>query len=190
MRAEAAQLPALALPSPWPVCLRATPLLRVASVRLEEVDQAGWLMYRLHGMYVAVLSAHMGAEVAARREVGAGPLVFAIARRRPPDARRGYPWGQLDAAHIPRPANDAIGFARRPATGVAVGGVVCDGSRAVGRLRWLLGQGHVTYVELAQDSKAHAERALPAPSNHRLRGVTLPLRNRCQVLKMALDALH
>ena len=58
------------------------------------------------------------------------------------------------------------------------------------RLRWLPGQGHMTYVELALDFEAHAERALPAPSNHRLQGVTLPLRTRGQVLKMALDALQ
>ena len=58
------------------------------------------------------------------------------------------------------------------------------------RLRWLPGQGHVTYVELALDFEAHAARALPAPSDHRLRGVTLPLRTRGQVLKMALDALQ
>ena len=59
-----------------------------------------------------------------------------------------------------------------------------------GQLRWLPGPGHVTYVELALDFEAHAERALPAPSDHRLRGVTLPLRTRGQVLKMALDALQ
>ena len=40
----------------------------------------------------------------------------------------------------------------------------------------------MTYVGLALDFEAHAERALPAPSDHRLRGVTLPLRTRGQVL--------
>ena len=50
----------------------------------------------------------------------------------------------------------------------------------------------MTYVELALDFEAHAERALPAPSDHRLRGITLPLRTSTmgQVLKMALDALQ
>ena len=48
----------------------------------------------------------------------------------------------------------------------------------------------MTYLELALDFEAHAEWALPAPSDHRLRGVTLPLRTRGQVLKMALDALQ
>ena len=104
VRAEAAHLPAVALLSAWPVCVRATGLLPAALVRLEEVDQAGQLMYRLYGIYLALLSACMGAEVAARRDTGAGPSVFAIARRRPPDARRGYPWGKLGAGpHPPAP---------------------------------------------------------------------------------------
>ena len=65
---------------------------------------AGRLMYRLYGTYLAVLSARMGAEVAARGDAGAGPSVFAIARRCPPDARPGYPWGQQGAGpHLPAP---------------------------------------------------------------------------------------
>ena len=48
----------------------------------------------------------------------------------------------------------------------------------------------MTYVELALDLEAHAERALPALGDHRVRGVTLLLRTRGQVLKMALDALQ
>ena len=53
------------------------------------------------------------------------------------------------------------------------------------QLRWLPGQGHVTYRVLTLHFEAHA-----APSDHRLRGVTLPLRTRGQVLKTALDALQ
>ena len=149
-------------------------------------------MYRLYGMYLAVLSARMGAEVAARRDAGAGPSVFAIARRRPPAARRGYPWGQLGAGpHRPAPPAAPLALRAGPPPGWP-----WEASFAVallqwaGQLRWLPGQGHVTYVELALDFEAYAERALPAPSDHRLRGVTLPLRTRGQVLKMALDALQ
>ena len=192
VQAEAAPLPALALPQAWPVCLRATGLLPAALVQPEGVEQAGRLMYRLYGMYLAVLSARMGAEVAARRDAGAGPSVFAIARRRPPDARRGYPWGQLGAGpHRPAPPAAPLALRAGPPPGWP-----WEASFAVallqwaGQLRWLPGQGHVTYVELALDFEAHAERALPAPSDHRLRGVTLPLRTRGQVLKMALDALQ
>ena len=185
--AEAAQLPALALPSAWPVCLCATGLLSAVLVRPEEVDQAGRLMYRLYGMYPAVLSAHMGAEVAARRDAGAGSSVFAIARRRPPDARRGYPWGQLGPGPHPPPlalrAGPPLGWPWGASFAMAL-------LQWASRLRWLPGQGHVTYVEPALDFEAHTERALPAPSDHRLRGVALPLRTTGQVLKMALDALQ
>ena len=45
-------------------------------------------------------------------------------------------------------------------------------------------------MEMALDLEAHAERALPAPSDHRLRGVILPLHTRGDVLKMALDAMQ
>ena len=48
----------------------------------------------------------------------------------------------------------------------------------------------MTYVELALDLKAHAERALPALSDHRPRGDTPALRSKGRVLKMALDALQ
>ena len=44
-------------------------------------------------------------------------------------------------------------------------------------------------MELALDFEAHTERALVAPGDHWLRGVTLPLRTRGQELKTALDAL-
>ena len=76
MQAEAAQLPALALPLAWLVCVRATGLLPAALVQPEDVDQAGRLMYCLYGMYLALLSARMGAEVAARHDAGAGPSVL------------------------------------------------------------------------------------------------------------------
>ena len=48
----------------------------------------------------------------------------------------------------------------------------------------------MTYLELALDFEAHAERGLPAPGDYWLRGLTLLLRTGDQVLKLALDALH
>ena len=141
-------MPALALPSAWPVCLRATGLLPAVLVRPEEVDHAGRLMYRLYGTYLTVL--------AARRHAGAGPLVFAIARRHPPDARRGYPWGQLGAGpHPPAPPSAPLALRAGPPPGWP-----WEASFAMAllqwasRLRWLPGQGHVTYVELALDFEA------------------------------------
>ena len=192
VQAEAAQLPALAVPTAWPVCLRATGLLPAALVRQDEEDQAGRLMYRLYGMYLAVLAARMGEEVAARRDAGAGPSVFAVARRRPPDARRGYPWGQLGAGpHLPAPPAVLLALRAGPPPGWPWEASFAEALLLqASQLRWLPGQGHVTYVELAVDLEAHAERALSAHSDHKLRAVTLPLRARGQVLKRALDALQ
>ena len=75
-------------------------------------------MYRPYGMYLAVVSARMGAEVAARRDAGAGPSVFAITRRHPPDARRGYPWGQLGPSpHPPAPPKALLSLRAGPPPG-------------------------------------------------------------------------
>ena len=189
MQAEAAPLLALALLLAWPVCLRATGLLPAALVTPEEVEQAGRLMYRLYGMYLAVLSAPMGVEVAARRGAGGGTSVFAIARRRPPDARRGYPWGQLGASlYPPAPPTAPLALRAGPPPGwPSEASFTMALLWWVSRLWWLPRQGHVTYVEL--DFEGHVERSVPAPTDHRLRGVTLPLRTRGQVLRMALHVL-
>ena len=149
-------------------------------------------MYHLYGMYRAVLSARMGAEIAAPRDAGTGPSAFDIWRRCPPDARRRYPCGQLGAGPRP-PAPPTALLAMRASSPP---GRPWEASFAVAllqwasRLRWLPRQGNVTYVELALDFEAHAERALPGPIDHRLRGVTLPLCTRGQVLKIARDALQ
>ena len=52
---------------------------------------------------------------------------------------------------------------------------------------WLPGQGQVTCGELALDFEEHAGRALLAAPGHKLAGRVLPLRERAQVLKLALD---
>ena len=161
---EAAQLLALGLPSAWLVCLRTTGLLPVALVRPEEVDQAGWLMYHLYGMYLAVPSARMGADVAARRDAGAGPSFFAIVRSRLPDARRGYSWGQLGAGpHPPAPPTAPPALRAGPPPGSP-----CEASFGMvllqwaSRQRWVIGQGHVTYVEVAPGLRG--PRGLSRPS--------------------------
>ena len=150
----------MALPSAWPVCLRATGLFPAALVQPEDVDQAGRLMYRLYGMYLAVLSARMGAEVAARRDAGAGPSVFAITRRHPPDARRGYPWGQLGAGpHPPTPPTAPMALRAGPPPGWPwEASFAMTLMQWASRLRWLPGQGHVTYVL--------RPRKLPTPAAH------------------------
>ena len=50
--------------------------------------------------------------------------------------------------------------------------------------------GHVSYVKLALDFEVHMGKALLARGDHRLRGVTLPLRMRSHLLRQALDRLQ
>ena len=121
VQAEAAQLPALALPSVWQVCLHVTGLLPAALVRPKEVDQAGRLMYRLYGMYLAVLSAHLGAEVETRARFPRSLLSRADTLPMRGGATPGDNWAR---AHIRRrhqrrrwlcaPARRRGGHGRRP----------------------------------------------------------------------------
>ena len=83
-------------------CLWATGLLPAALAAQSELDQACQLMYRLYGMYLAVLSACMEAEVATHEDAGAGSSVFTATRGHPPDARRGNPWWQLGERPPPK----------------------------------------------------------------------------------------
>ena len=73
---EATALQALACPVAWPVCLRATGLLLLALVGEGEDAQAERLLYRLNGVYLAVLSARRAAEEAARLGGDAASTVF------------------------------------------------------------------------------------------------------------------
>ena len=50
----------------------------------------GQLMYRLYIMYLAVM---LGDGFVSHGDAGAGPSIFAAARRRPPDMPQGYPGG-------------------------------------------------------------------------------------------------
>ena len=103
-------------------------LLLAALVGPKEVDQVGRLMYRPYGMYVAVLSARTGAEVVARRNARAGPPCLCDCAQTSSPCAPGLPLRTT----VRRPASPgAAGFARRPAAGVAVGGVFRNGAPAV-----------------------------------------------------------
>ena len=165
---EAMALPAQALLAAWPVCLRAIGLLPLALVGEGEDAQVGWLLYRLYGMYLAVLSARPRQ----RRRLGCGET-------RPPrclarhgvGARirdRGTGWSSWRMALHSAPAGDPLqlppgplvwwpwerSFAETPV-------------RWASALQWVLGLGRVTYAELALDFESHSNRALPARPGHR-----------------------
>ena len=65
-----------------PVCLRSADLLPLTLAGAGEGAQAERLMYRLCGMYLAVLSARKAAEEAARLNEDAASAVFSPARGR------------------------------------------------------------------------------------------------------------
>ena len=161
---EARALPALALPAAWPVCLKATGLLPLALAGAGEDAQAGQLLYRLYGMYLAVLSARRAAEEAARLGGDVASTVFVPARGGGPDSRQGYGWEQLaDGPLRPAPALDPLQLPQGP-----LAGWPWDRSFAEALVRWalvlqwVLGSGQVTYAELALDFESHSNRALPA----------------------------
>ena len=190
VEAAARPLPTLAVPSAWPACLRSAGLLPLALVPDSDALQlAKDLLYRLYGMFLAVLAARKTALDAAEQRGDQRSTVFGPARGRAPDARAAYPWHQLGAGPLPRPP------ARPPLDAPA--GLPPQWPweatflhallRWAGALLWLPGQGQVTYAELALDFEEHAGRALPAAPGHRLAGRVLPLRARAHVLKLALD---
>ena len=66
---------------------------------------------------------------------GGGGSVFAVARKHPPDASQGYPLGTIGRGPISAGAtNGTTAFARRPAAGVAMRGVLRDGAPVVGQV--------------------------------------------------------
>ena len=190
VEAAARPLPTLAVPSAWPACLRSAGLLPLALVPDNDALQlAKDLLYRLYGMFLAVLAARKTALDAAQQRGDHRSTVFGPARGRAPDARAAYPWHQLGAGPLPRPP-------ARPPLDAPEGlpphwpweaTFLHALLRWAGALLWLPRQGQVTYVELALDFEEHAGRALPAAPGHKLAGRVLPLRERAHVLKLAPD---
>ena len=180
----------LSVPSAWPACLRSAGLLPLALVPDNDALQlAKDLLYRLYGMFIAVLAARKTALDAAQQRGDQRSTVFGPARGRAPDTRAAYPWHQLGAGPLPmppaRPPLDAP--AGLPPQWPWEATFLHALLRWAGALLWLPGQGQVTYAELALDFEEHAGRALPAAPGHKLAGRVLPLRERAHVLKLALD---
>ena len=104
---EARARPALALSAVWPVCLRAMGVLLLALVGAGEDAQAGRLLYRLYGLYLAVLSACRAAEEATKLRGDAACTAFGLTPGRGLDSWQGYGWGQLaDGPPCPTLARD------------------------------------------------------------------------------------
>ena len=155
-----------------------------AGAGCRQVDE---FLYRLYGMYLAVLAAryvhtHSG-------EQGQGEALFP--RRPAPGGKGGYLWWDLSCPLPQLPAEPAMqlctgdppawpwepAFAQAPVRWAAA-------------LRWKDGQGDVTWVELALDYETFLGRALPASPQQQLRGMRLPLGERAQVLRQAAQLLQ
>ena len=157
-----------------------------------EDAQAGRLLYRLYGMYLAVLSARCAAEEAARLGGDVASTVFGPARGRGPDSRHGYGWEQLpDGPLLPAPARDPLQLPQGPLAGWPWERGFAEALvRWASALQWVPGSGQVTYTELAVHFESHSNRALPATPGHRHARQVLSLRQRARVLREAADLLQ
>ena len=104
VEAAARPLPTLAVPSAWLACLRLAKLLPLALVPDDDaLKLAKDRLYRLYGMFLAVLAARKRALDTAEQRGDQRLTVFGLARGRAPDARTAYPWHQLGAGPLPMP---------------------------------------------------------------------------------------
>ena len=128
----------------------------------------GQLLYRLYGMYLAVLLARCAME-ALRLGGDAASTVFGLARGRGPDSRQGYGWEQLvDGPLRPAPAQEPLQLLQGSLAGWPWERGFAEALvRWASALQWVPGLGQVTYPELALDFESHSNRALPAKPGHR-----------------------
>ena len=137
-------------------------------------------LYRLYGMYLAVLAARLAASTG--DQPGHGDSLFPEQPR--PRPRDPYPW---DAFIGPIPG-DVFCHQPRLQPGVPADwrwpqDFIHDLIRWARALAWAPGPAEVSWAELALDYEAFVGRALPASPDHRLRGTRLPLGERSQVLR-------
>ena len=140
-------------------------------------------LYRLYGMYLAVLAARMAAS--AGDQPGHGDYLFP--EQPHPRPRDPYPW---DAFVGPIPG-DAVCHQPRLQPGVPADwrwpqDFIHDLVRWARALPRAPRPAEVSWAELALDYEAFVGRALPASPDHRLRGTRLPLGERVQVVRNAV----
>ena len=176
----AGAIPNLGPPDQWPSCLRKAGLF---PLRLAQGTDRGLLdefLYRLYGMYLAVLAARMAASQGG--QPGHGDSLFPDQPRLRP--RNPYPWDDFigplpgdTVRHQPRLRPGTPPDWRWPRD------FIHNLVRWARALAWMPGPEEVSWAELALDYEAFVGRALPASPDHWLRGTRLPLGERAQILR-------
>ena len=148
-----------------------------------DQDLLDEFLYRLYGMYLAILAAHMAASQG--DQPGHGDSLFSDQPR--VRARNPYPWddfvGSLpgDAVrHHPRLRPRTPPDWRWPQD------FIHDLVRWAQALAWMPGLAEVSWAELAPDYQVYVGRALPASPNHRLRGTRLLVGEGAQIVRKAV----
>ena len=138
-------------------CLRSEGLLLMALVGAGEEAKAERPLYRLYGMYLAVLSTRRAAEEAAQLNGDTASTVFGPARGRGSESRRGDGWEQLaDGTLRSAPARDPVALPQGPlagwpwARGFAMALVPWASAH-----QWIPGSSHITYAEPPVDFEFH-----------------------------------
>ena len=166
--------PSLGPPDRWPSCPRKAGLFPLRLAQGVDRDLLDEFLYRLYGMYLAVLAARMAAS--AGDQPGHGDSLFPEQPR--PRPRDPYPWDAFFWPHTggrrPPPAAPTAGVAS--GLEVAPGLHPRHGQMGPGASPGS-GAGGVSWAELALDYEAFVGRALLASPDHRLRGTHLPLGN-------------
>ena len=184
---QAAERLQLGPPTGWPACLPRAGLLPLALSAGADRRQVDKFLYRLYGMYLAVLAARYAHTRLG--EQGHGEALFP--RRPAPCGKGGYPWQDLSGPLPQLPA--APGMQLRPGVPPARPWELPfaqDVVRWAAALRRQDGQGDVTWAELALDCETFLGRALPASPHHQLRGMRLALPERAQVVRQAARLLQ
>ena len=105
--------PAVGPPTGWPACLRRAGLLALALSAGADRRQVDEFLYRLYGMYLAVLAARCAHTRSG--EQGQGEALFP--RRPAPGGKGGYPWQDFSGPVPQLPAVPAMRLPRQGGRG-------------------------------------------------------------------------
>ena len=179
----AGAIPDLGPPDRWPSRLSKAGLFPLRLAQGVDRDLLDGFLYRLYGMYLAVLAARMAASQG--DQPGHGDSLFPEQPR--PRPHNPYPWDDFvgplpgdTVRHHPRLRPGAPPDWRWPQD------FMHDLVRWARALAWMPGPAEVSWARVALDYEAFVGRALPASPDHRLLGTRLLPGERAQILRKAV----